>query len=70
MQADGNHATQHNFELVEALCRMRIESLSDLMREMMKSKKLSRKAKDISIQLLYFTNLMAMHKQQTDLNLV
>jgi len=49
MQADGNLTTQHNFELVEALCRMKIDSLSGLMREMMKEKKLSRKAKDISI---------------------
>ena len=61
--------TQHNFELVEALCRMRIESLSDLMREMILAKKLSRKTKDISVQLLYFGNLLASHKLKSDLGI-
>ena len=48
LQADNGLATQHNFELVEALCKMRVDSLNDLMRDMIKTKKLSRKAKDIS----------------------
>lgn len=46
--ADNGLATQHNFELVEALCKMRVDSLNDVMRDMIRSKKLSRKAKDIS----------------------
>ena len=70
LQADGSLTTQHNFELVEALCRMRIESLSDLMREMIVAKKLSRKTKDISVQLLYFGNLLATHKLKSDLGLI
>ena len=32
LQSDVNLASQHNFELVEALCKIQVDSLSDLMR--------------------------------------
>ena len=61
---------EYNYELVEALCRMRVDSLNNLMREMMLKKKLSRSSKDISAQMLYFTTLLKMHGQANDFEIV
>ena len=58
LASDINLSSQHNFELVEALCKMRIESLNTLMRELIKEKKLSRSSRDISVQMLFFTTLL------------
>lgn len=63
-------ATQHNFELVEALCKMRIDSLNLLMREMISSKKLSRNTKDITVQVLYFANLLKNYHHAGDSEIV
>ena len=41
--------TMKTFELLEGLYRLRNDSLNDIIREKMKAKDLSRKAKDISI---------------------
>ena len=43
------------YELVEGLIRLRIDSLNDLIREKMYSKDMSRKSKDITVQLLFFS---------------
>ena len=61
---------QHNFELVEALCRMRVDPLNDFMRDMMREKKLSRSSKDITVQMLYFATLLKNHEQANDLEIV
>ena len=55
---DSSTSTQLNFELVEALCRMRVESLTELLRELSRSRKLSRKSKDICVQTCFFANLL------------
>lgn len=70
LQADDSLASQHNFELVEALCRMRIDSMSTLMRETIRNKKLSRSAKDIAVQMLYFARLLHGHQQPGDCEIV
>ena len=70
LKADNHMAMQHNFELVEALCRMRVESLNDFMRDMMREKKLSRSSKDITVQMLYFATLLKNHEQANDLEII
>ena len=67
---DSGTGTQLNFELVEALCRMRVESLTELIRELMKAKKLSRKSKDICVQTLFFANLLSQHGKSGDREIV
>lgn len=54
-------AAKNNFDLIEALCRMRIDSMSPLMRELIQKKQLSRSAKDLSVQMLYFASLLKNH---------
>ena len=70
LNKDSTLATQYNFELVEALCKMRIDSLNLLMREMISSKKLSRNTKDITVQMLYFANLLKNHHYAGDSEIV
>lgn len=66
LEGDNQLAMQYNYELVEALCKMRVDTLNDLMREMMHARKLSRGSKDISAQMLYFTQLCKQHEQDGD----
>ena len=70
LKANNQMAMQHNFELVEALCRMRVDPLNDFMRDMMREKKLSRSSKDITVQMLYFATLLKNYEQANDLEIV
>ena len=49
LQTDKNLVSMHNFELVEALCKLQVDSLNELMRQLVRDKHLSRGTKDIAI---------------------
>jgi len=66
LQTDKNLVSMHNFELVEALCKLQVDSLNELMRQLVRDKHLSRGTKDIAIQLLYFSSLFKQHQQVGD----
>ena len=70
LERDESQTTQHNYELVEALSRLRIDAFCDLMRSLVLQKKLSRKSRDITAQLLYFAQLLTTHKQERDTEIV
>ena len=70
MQGDASACTAYNFELFEALCRMRVDTMTDLIRQLMRDRKLSRKAKDICVQMLFFANLLSQHGQAGDKDVV
>ena len=70
MQSDASACTAYNFELFEALCRMRVDTMTELIRQLMRDRKLSRKAKDICVQTLFFANLLTQHGQAGDKDVV
>lgn len=64
--ANNSLVSVNNFELVEALAKLGIDSLNDLMRKLMKAKQLSRGSKDIAIQFLFFSKLAKNHRVAGD----
>ena len=62
--------TTHNYELVEALSKLKIDTLNDLMRSLIRQKTLSRGSKDIAIQIKFFGDMAKQHGNAGDSEIV